>query len=464
MTNITSPVCSPKSSGRERLYKIADGLEVGVSVVANPYGIGLDRLFGMAARINKKRAFLFVSKLLGKHIAVHPALSLASGALLGDLYSRLVLHRQAEVSAEQMQEAIDDRHRADELYSRLMANKIKLEEPTLFIGFAETATALGHSMFEAFEGSAAYLHTTRETVGGQEPLIQFEEEHSHATAHRCYVRDEDLFRKASKVVLVDDEITTGRTSLNIIKELHEAFGHRDFVVASLLDWRSAEDRESFAALEQELGIGIRCLALVEGVIEVKGSPVAEKAAVNSAPDVTDDFVIRKLDVSRLFKHREGDDEPAYLWHTGRFGIEASEGDSLKREVELAAAELAAHRTSRRSVCIGTGEFMYVPMRIAALMGEGVVFQSTTRSPIHPLRDESYAITSAYRFDSVDDAEVPNFVYNIEPGQYDEAFVFVEREYTAAQGDSFESTLSRLGIPVVHLVVFGIADGASEVTA
>jgi hypothetical protein len=339
-----------------------------------------------------------------------------------------------------------------------MDNKIKVDEPTLFIGFAETATALGHSMFDAFEGNVMYLHTTREQIEHRRSVINFEEEHSHAMSHRCYAEDADTFRKASRIVLVDDEMTTGKTSLNIIKELFEKFGQRDYIVASLLDWRSQEDRSRFDQLEQELGILIRCLSLVEGTITVNGSPLIQedRSAILAEPNNSVSF--RRHDVSGFFSHVgrsqiEIADVP-YLRNTGRFGMNALQGMELDREVAHAAKELASRRSGKRILCMGTGEFMYIPMRIANLMGDGVYYQSTTRSPIYPLQEDGYAVTSAYRFESVDDESVANFMYNLAPGQYDEAFVFIEREYEAGVGMSFERALSRIGIPIVNLVYFG----------
>ncbi|TVY03373.1 hypothetical protein FPZ45_05180 [Cohnella terricola] len=444
------------------MYNIVDGLEVGVSVTANPYRLKLDDLFQMAARINKKRGFLFVSKLLGKHIPVRPSLSLGAGALLGCLYAERELGLRNAASAEEVRLAFESEEQADLLYRKLMERKIHLDEPTLFIGFAETATALGHSVFDAFEGNVTFMHTTRERIDDLVSEIDFEEEHSHAVAHRCYVRDPGIFRGASKIVLVDDEITTGKTALNIIRELHGKFGKTDYVVASLLDWRSQADRKRFVELENELGVRIRCLALVEGSISVNGSPLEERAGAGREFGTQSSVHINRHDISSFFAHLDtegegyADEERSvpYLMHTGRFGMNARNGEELDRELGSAAEYLLSRRSGERILCLGTGEFMYIPMRIAELMGDGTYIQSTTRSPIHPLRKEEYAVSSAYRYDSVDGEDVANYMYNIHPGQYDEIFVFVEREYDLKNGESFERELARIGIPIVHLVFFG----------
>lgn len=83
---------------------------------------------------------------------------------------------------------------------------------------------------------------------------------------------------------------------------------------------------------------------------------------------------------------------------------------------------------KRTLCLGTGEFMYIPMKIAAEMGENILYQSTTRSPIHPVsNDVNYAIHNHFSYPSPEDPTITNYFYNISPHDYDEAFVFIERD-------------------------------------
>ncbi|PER91230.1 adenine/guanine phosphoribosyltransferase, partial [Bacillus anthracis] len=44
----------------------------------------------MAARINKKRSFLFVSTILGKHLPINTAVSLSSGFALATRYMEML--------------------------------------------------------------------------------------------------------------------------------------------------------------------------------------------------------------------------------------------------------------------------------------------------------------------------------------------------------------------------------------
>ena len=71
------------------------------------------------------------------------------------------------------------------------------------------------------------------------PAAGFEEEHSHATGHLLLPSDPDLLVAAEQIVLVDDELSTGRTALNTIRGLLAAGARcRRFVIATLIDVRS----------------------------------------------------------------------------------------------------------------------------------------------------------------------------------------------------------------------------------
>lgn len=183
----------------------------------------------MAARINKKRSFLFVSRLLGKHIPVNPYTSLLSGAALAVLLYEHLTEETEETKVQitewkrEMVEGLIDPQQARQVYNMLLQESLSLPETIRFVGFAETATALGHSMYEMFADQASYIHTTREYVPAMHPDIQFEEEHSHAMAHRCYALDHEAFAGGGPIVLVDDEITTGKTTLNIIRNIQARY-------------------------------------------------------------------------------------------------------------------------------------------------------------------------------------------------------------------------------------------------
>ena len=133
-------------------------------------------------------------------------------------------------------------------------------------------------MFSAFDNQATFIHTTREPIINEEPTFAFEEEHSHATGHECYTKDPLFFKRFSHIVLVDDEITTGNTALNLIEALHEKSGAKAYSVVALLDWRDEKQQEKADTLAKKLGVTIEFISVVQGTI----SPIILKAISDEA--------------------------------------------------------------------------------------------------------------------------------------------------------------------------------------
>lgn len=67
---------------------ILPNYSIDIEITHNPHDFALTDLFQMAARINKKRQFLFISTVLGKHLAVRPQIPLLTGALLAMMYDQ----------------------------------------------------------------------------------------------------------------------------------------------------------------------------------------------------------------------------------------------------------------------------------------------------------------------------------------------------------------------------------------
>lgn len=94
-------------------------------------------------------------------------------------------------------------------------------EKVLVIGFAETATAVGAAVASVID-EAVYVHTTRDLNGAlQTDLVtDFLEEHSHAKNQSLFLQEEyrNLFQ-FDRIIFVEDEITTGKTILNFLKNI-----------------------------------------------------------------------------------------------------------------------------------------------------------------------------------------------------------------------------------------------------
>jgi hypothetical protein len=101
---------------------------------------------------------------------------------------------------------------------------------------------------------------------------------------------------------------------------------------------------------------------------------------------------------------------------------------------------ALQRPGGHTLVLGTEELMYTPMRIAdaldgVLGGQGgrVAYQSTTRSPVHPVDIPGYAIRTALTFPAPDDPARASHLYNVRPGSYDEIVVFIDSAAGAGSG-------------------------------
>lgn len=419
----------------------------------------------MAARINKKRSFLFVSKVLGKHIPIEPKKGILTGAMLANRYAETVQGEKTGLKDKLLFSFINETYDFPEIPF------VKGHINPVIIGFAETATALGHAFYQFFQ-SADFFHTTREQLIGLEPVITFEEEHSHATSHRCYV-DEELLNNNREIILVDDEMTTGKTAINIIRSIQARYPRDRYTVVSILDWRSDDDLQSYRRLEEELNISIQSVSLLKGKMKAIGSPEIEKEAGKAevSNGVTSSLCINKILIPAIFSAKmiavpyssislDGKIKAVpYVKETGRFGINSSTHTSWNETMKEIGELLKEKRSGENTLCLGTGEFMYLPMKISSCMGKGVRYQSTTRSPIHVKNRLSYGASYGLAFPNPEDWQINQFVYNIQPGAYDDLFIFFERAVSDEEIQPFLDKLKKTNMKVINIVCFsgGVKD-------
>ncbi|OLS37765.1 phosphoribosyltransferase family protein [Bacillus sp. MRMR6] len=435
-------------------FTILNSIHVDIEVTDNPYLLPLEELFIMAARINKRRSFLFVSKVLGKHLPINPNKGLLTGALLGTRYIETIKGIEAE-----KRESLINLFHQEEPFFHYKAFIPKHINPVV-IGFAETATSLGHAFFDCFE-NADYFHTTREEIFDKEPSITFEEEHSHATSHRCYIPIE-LIENDREIILVDDEMTTGKTAINIIRSIHTQFPRKEYTIVSILDWRSDEHINQVKQLEEEFGVIVHIVSLLAGKILVDPfKKVDEVHGKQAEDDLQDKPTTEVLSLSlspffsktKSFKLTGQQGNTHFIEETGRFGINSDRNESLHRKITAAASVLKKNRTGTRTLCLGTGEFMYIPMKLAAEMGGDVSYQSTTRSPIYTANVDGYGARYGITFPNPEDEAICHYVYNIPPGEYDELFVFIEREVMEEKLRPVLTQLEKLQIKSIKIVFF-----------
>ena len=71
-----------------------------------------------------------------------------------------------------------------------------------------------------------------------------------------------LLLGAGTVVLVDDELSTGRTALNVIEAMHALAPRSRYVLAGIVDVRSPADDEIRAEVARRLACRIDVVSLV----------------------------------------------------------------------------------------------------------------------------------------------------------------------------------------------------------
>lgn len=432
-------------------FNVLDQLTVEVQFTKNPYGFLATDLFEVGARVNPKRSFLFVSKLIGKHLDVHPDIPKATGILLADLLIQdleKINHNVFNTTSlvNFVKTGKKDKPVEEALHDKFLLRK---EDKTLFIGFAETATGLGHAVYSAFQ-NASFIHTTREDLK-LKSVFDFEEEHSHAVDHRCYLMNENIIKDAQHVVLIDDEMTTGRTSLNLIRSLHQIYPKKYYTILVLLDWRNKEEKKAYQELEKELNTKISVVSLTEGEMHLtKDSTFTykEEKPVNSIGEyrTIHNSMVPKVQVQKSNKT----DYVHYPLYTGRFGLTSDMHDEIEDSAKQLGESLSELRKGAKTLVLGMGELMYLPSRIASYMGEGVAHKTTSRSPIYPYKQNGYPIQDRLSFQ--DDDGVMYYAYNLEDSKHDEIMVISEKTMSSRLRDDITSRFTKKGISEITFVI------------
>ncbi|MGV1004806.1 MAG: phosphoribosyltransferase domain-containing protein [Candidatus Nanopelagicales bacterium] len=343
-------------------------------------GLCFGELAGIGLRRNPKRPQLIVSYVLAKHVPV-------SGA-------------EARLAGRRLAERIRASAEASTGAGPSAANPT---QGILVVGFAETACGLAGLVSDELSGSAL-AHTTRDLRERQHVWLSFTEAHSHAPGHAVLENVRRLVQSSSLIVIVDDELSTGSTAWELIRELDRACPGRAYVVACLIDARSGHDASRLEARASTAGILLQVTSLVRAELSFASDAQGVVDAFllgggsQAVADVTDEPVerIRQLPARPLVL---GDARQGLL-----------ESDRMADQIQIQEfADRARTWLSGRVLVIGTEEEMFPAIQIAALMGADV--QSTTRSPAVVIDDPDYPIRSGVTFASVYDPAVPAFLYN-----------------------------------------------------
>ncbi|MET9670394.1 phosphoribosyltransferase [Streptomyces sp. NPDC006475] len=415
--------------------------------VAERLGVGLrgdeqlPALLGLALRRNPKRAHLLVSNVLGKHVPQAPSVVYDAGHGLGERVRKLL---------------------GDEEAARAVV-----------LGYAETATGLGHSVADGV-ALAPYLHSTRRPVDGVERAGGFEESHSHATSHLLLPEDPDLLAGEGPLILVDDEFSTGNTVLNTIRDLHERYPRDRYVIVALVDMRAEQDRARLESFATEIGARVDLVSLAsgtvslpEGVLEKGQALVAQyEPPTGEAPQTPEGPAgrVRRVEL----------EWPAGVPDGGRHGFTPEHRDRLDAEAPAmahriaqaldlpsatAADDGAAARPRPRILVLGFEELMYAPLRLGTALERiadaDVRYSTTTRSPVLAVDDPGYAIRTRLVFPAHDDpADGPGerYAYNVAGGGFDAVVAVVDSVADTPRLHAPDGLLAQLAAHTPHVVL------------
>jgi hypothetical protein len=216
-------------------------------------------------------------------------------------------------------------------------------------------------------------------------------------------------------VLVDDELTTGRTLINLTQRYLRVNSSLELIAfVCLTDWLGAKRKQ----LAHELGRKVVLASLLRGSLDF----VPNAAFIpTEAPDAN----IRMDNKDHLLKK-----------NFGRLGLLSPTNFD-----ESLVHSLIGTLKSRAVLVLGTGEFVHLPFRLAAALekfGFETYFQSTTRSPLLP----GEGIHDVVEFEDNYGDGMCNYLYNSKSCDVSEILICYETETALKKHDLIQKLRGR----------------------
>ncbi len=325
---------------------------------------------------NPKRDFLFCNRIQGKHIPTRPS-------------SAINLFRQL----------------ADKIYKKTSNKKV------LVIGFAETATAIGATVADWLPNSVYYIQTTREKCNCGR-LIEFQEEHSHATEQYLCGNWESI-PYYDYVLFIDDEISTGKTVLNFINEFKKVNNKVTFGVGSICNWQTEDNINKY----NELGIDI--FALIKGSVkDINGKMDVTVRDLNKVEESKITDSLSAINCEDIFD----------LERTGRIPRGSKYNKDILSVVRAVLKDIEGKVDKESKILVlGTEEFMYVPIQVGLVLenhGYNVFTHSNSRSSIDIINESTEdGICKKYKIPSAYDINRTTYIYNLD--KYDKVIILTD---------------------------------------
>ena len=348
---------------------------------------------------NNKRSYLLVNPLQGKHLPVSPTVALNMMKTLGDKVAS------------------------------------KYPDTKFVVGFAETATAIGAMVAASLTEDCIYSHTTRENFSDDYNFIDFLEEHSHAPEQRLYSdKLDDWLKSTSTVVFVDDELSTGRTLRNIIRQLKSEYpvlNDKKIVAASIINRLSSENEDLLQADD------ISC----EYLVKLPEQDFDVSDVITQAPKSLNSY--HKPSEKILFDSINSLPNPR---------LDVCIQDYITKLNLIGNKILQLVDDSNSVLVLGTEECMLpaiITGKLLEAQGYNVATHSTTRSPIGIGYQNYYPITEGYQLRSFYDINRTTYIYNLK--YYD--LVLVISDVANWKTESVQSLITSLSVHGYGKVIF-----------
>ena len=344
---------------------------------------------------NSKRDYLFVNKRQCKHIPASPT---------------------------------DMMWMCKDLSSSIM-HGLENQDGIIVVGFAETATAIANFIGSYVKNVECVICTTREKINNSVELLNFSEEHSHATEQtlltmRGSIAFEEMLRskKTKYILFVDDEVSTGNTIMNFIDAFEKKYPGKRYGIASICNWMSKENVAKVYAKNIDIFWLIKGELRDEHIkMDVK---INQKKTDNVYKSRKSNKECKKLFMSCFESdlYTDGHYSSYILERTAhtpdRIGLKAFENIMFRINNDISNIEDITGKKVESIRVVGTEEFMYLPILIGSRLektGHEVLCHSTTRSPIDVMDSKTYGLTDAIisrtEVKSLYDNKRKTFIYN-----------------------------------------------------
>jgi hypothetical protein len=295
---------------------------------------------------NPKRDFLFINEYQGKHKPVQPSKVKKLASLMVD---SLEVHKYFKKDMQK-------------------------DATVVVISFAETALLLGELVSDELlirhlaKSGIVQANTTR--INKCDTAIQISEEHSHNSELFLNIPSEDIFIDHEPILIIDDEISTGNTVKNLIKNMGKVIDltkHHIYCL-SVMNWTGKHSDEVD-------GIQFDYISLIGAEVTF---PKPKRVITNSIREV-------RASSWQAFYTEFGEQFKKFN-SIGVIGVEEymTDGFKLADKIETLNPEIK------------------------------VTYQATTRSPIEVKGGIKHKSTITSPFKVINEKTNDSYIYNIEP--------------------------------------------------